>query len=142
MHRQFATPLIALTLLASGCSTIDDWGGIVPTAVGSAPFVYHPPVQQGNVITQEMVNQLRPGMTKSQVRYILGTPTLVDAFHQDRWDYYHRMVEDGVETERYRLTLFFTQDELTSMDGDFRPKAGAAVQEKGQQVYTVPEAED
>jgi len=46
-------------------------------------------IQQGNVVTQEMVDKLRPGMTRAQVRYVLGTPLVTDSFHQDRWDYFY-----------------------------------------------------
>ena len=142
MQRSLLYPLLAITLTTSGCSTIDDWGGIMPTAVGSAPFVYHPTVQQGTVITQEMVNQIRPGMEKSQVRFIMGTPTMVDTFHQDRWDYFYSLVEDGEKKESYRLTFFFENDKLSSMDGDFRPKVEVNKEEVPDKVFIVPPRED
>ncbi|RMG27455.1 MAG: outer membrane protein assembly factor BamE, partial [Gammaproteobacteria bacterium] len=51
------------------------------------PFVYRIDIQQGNVVTQEQIDQLRPGMTREQVRYLLGTPLVQDTFHPERWDY-------------------------------------------------------
>jgi outer membrane protein assembly factor BamE len=76
-------------------------------------------IQQGNVITQEMVDKLRPGMTRSQVRYVLGTPLVVDPFHKDRWDYFYSY-KKGVEAvpESRRLTLIFKDDVLHRIQGD------------------------
>jgi outer membrane protein assembly factor BamE len=64
------------------------------TACSSVPRIvteYRIDVQQGNVLTQEMVSQLRPGLSKDQVRFILGTPVLTDMFHANRWDYAYRL---------------------------------------------------
>lgn len=78
-------------------------------------------VQQGNVVTQEMVSKLKAGMTKSQVRYVLGTPLLMDIFHANRWDYVYRYVKAGRLTEERRLTLFFDGDKLQRVTGDVVP---------------------
>lgn len=78
-------------------------------------------VQQGNVVTQEMVSKLKVGMTKSQVRYVLGTPLLMDIFHANRWDYVYRYVKAGRLTEERRLTLFFDGDKLQRVTGDVVP---------------------
>ena len=51
------------------------------------PGVYRINIQQGNDITQDMVSQLKPGMTKNQVAYVMGTPLIIDTFHPNRWDY-------------------------------------------------------
>jgi len=85
-------------------------------------------IQQGNVITQEMVDKLRPGMTRSQVRYVLGTPLVVDPFHKDRWDYFYSY-KKGVEAvpESRRLTLIFKDDVLHRIQGDVATReAGSA----------------
>ncbi len=88
------------------------------------PGIHRVEVQQGNIITQDMVDQLKPGMTKSQVRYIMGTPLVADTFNQNRWDYYYTR-KDGNETlERESVTVFFEDDELTHITGDYLP-AGA-----------------
>lgn len=89
------------------------------------PGIHRVEVQQGNIITQEMVDQLRPGMTKSQVRYIMGTPLLADSFHQDRWDYYYSIKKaDGKETQE-QVILLFSDDRLTTIRGDRAPGAGS-----------------
>ncbi|MEK7206420.1 MAG: outer membrane protein assembly factor BamE, partial [Pseudomonadota bacterium] len=70
--------------------------------------VYKAEIQQGNVVTQEMVDKLRPGMTHSQVRYVMGTPLITDTFHQTRWDYYYYLRKTGEKTgESQRLTVIF-----------------------------------
>lgn len=72
---------------------------------------YRIDVQQGNVLTQEMVAQLKPGQTRDQVRFILGTPLLTDIFHADRWDYIYRMQNGRTNAvEERRLTVFFSKE--------------------------------
>ncbi|MDD5240125.1 MAG: outer membrane protein assembly factor BamE [Sulfuricella sp.] len=75
-------------------------------------------IQQGNVITQDMVAKLKPGMTKSQVRFIMGTPLIADSFHADRWDYVYRFQKAGKLTEERKIALFFEQDVLRRAQGD------------------------
>ncbi len=102
--------LVALTLISlSGCTAF--------------PGVYKMDVAQGNEITQEMVDQLRPGMTQSQVRYVMGTPLLTDTFNQNRWDYVYQMVEEDERTEKRRVTLYFENNRLVRLEGDLRPGA-------------------
>lgn len=79
---------------------------------------YHLDVQQGNVVTSKMMLQLKPGMSKSQVRYVMGTPLLQDSFHQDRWDYLYQMNKGGQVIERRRVILGFKNDGLASVRGD------------------------
>lgn len=80
-------------------------------------------VQQGNVVTQEMVDKLKPGMTRAQVRFVLGTPLITDAFHRDRWDYFYsfKVGAQGVAETR-RLTLTFQDDVLRTVQGDVAVK--------------------
>ena len=73
-------------------------------------------VQQGTVIDPEKVDQLRTGMTREQVRYLLGKPTLTDIFHPDRWDYLHYQTRAGEDAPVSRLTLFFDGDRLVRID--------------------------
>jgi outer membrane protein assembly factor BamE len=76
-------------------------------------------IQQGNYLTQEMVSKLQPGMTRDQVRFVLGTPLLVDIFHDNRWDYvYRRRRADSREVEERRLSVFFDNDRLVRIEGD------------------------
>jgi outer membrane protein assembly factor BamE len=111
--------ILAAALLVGGCS--------MPNL---APYKID--VQQGNVVTQEMVAKLKPGMTKSQVRFVLGTPLVTDAFHADRWDYVYQLRKQGKLTEQRRLTVIFEQDLLKRVEGDVQaatPEEMQAMQE-------------
>src|SRR5688572_29387770 len=83
---------------------------------------YRMEIQQGNFLTQEQVEKLQPGMTKEQVRFILGTPLLVDVFHPDRWDYvYRRQKASSNDLEERRLTVFFADNKMIRTEGDSMP---------------------
>ncbi|NOT16348.1 MAG: outer membrane protein assembly factor BamE [Methylotenera sp.] len=91
------------------------------TACGTAlPSIkpYKLDVQQGNVVTSKMLLQLRPGMTKSQVRFIMGTPLIQDSFHGNRWDYVYQMRESGKIVEQRRVILDFEKELLKTVRGD------------------------
>jgi outer membrane protein assembly factor BamE len=77
-------------------------------------------IQQGNVLTQEMAGQLRPGLSRDQVRFILGTPMLTDIFHADRWDYVYRLQKGSTgEVEERKFSVFFDDDDrLARVAGD------------------------
>jgi len=85
------------------------------------PGVYRPDIHQGNIVSQQMVDQLRPGMTKRQVAFIMGAPLLADPFHDNRWDYLYSNEPDGKPRMQKRITLVFDKDELIGLQGDFRP---------------------
>lgn len=89
---------------------------------------YRMDIQQGNVVTQEMVAKLQPGMTRSQVRFALGTPLVVDPFRQDRWDYVYLYMKRGTVTEQRRIVVVFKEDKLARIEGDVVPagKSGAS----------------
>jgi outer membrane protein assembly factor BamE len=78
-------------------------------------------IQQGNAVTQEMVSKLQLGMTRSQVRFALGTPLLADPFRDDRWDYYYSYTKRGELVEQRRLIVLFKDDKLVRLDGDVIP---------------------
>jgi|SRR5262245_17868274 len=82
---------------------------------------YRAEVQQGNVVTQDMIAKLQPGMTRSQVRFALGTPLLVDPFRQDRWDYVYMLMKQGEVKERRRIVVVFKDDRLVALEGDVAP---------------------
>ena len=105
---RFAGTLLLATVL-SGCSS-------VPRIVNE----YKIDVQQGNVLTQEMVSQLKPGLTKDQVRFILGTPVLTDVFHANRWDYVYRLQKGNTgAVEMRKFTVFFDDNnKLVRVSGD------------------------
>lgn len=73
-------------------------------------------IQQGNVISEEMLAQVHPGMDEQQVRHILGTPMLVDPFHPNRWDYYYSMKSESAPLIQYRATLFFDNGSLSRIE--------------------------
>lgn len=75
-------------------------------------------VQQGNVVSQEMVDKLKAGMTRSQVRFVLGSPLVVDMFRNDRWDYIYLLQRQGKPDDRRRLTVIFDGDKLLRVEGD------------------------
>jgi outer membrane protein assembly factor BamE len=85
-------------------------------------------IQQGNYISREAMAQVKPGMTKEQVRSILGTPLLNDIFHADRWDYvFTRSAVNRTDVETRRATLLFKGDVLTSIDADLMPAESAKI---------------
>lgn len=93
-------------------------------SVGDLPFVHKVDIQQGNVITQEMVGQLRRGMDKKKVQYIMGTPVIKDTFHAERWDYIYTWQERGGAVEKRRITLVFADDKLDRVVGNVKPAEG------------------
>jgi outer membrane protein assembly factor BamE len=109
-------PLIRLlvpALLLAGCS------------LDRIPLVNRPDINQGNIVSQDMINQLRPGMNRRQVTYLLGSPLLTDPFHDNRWDYVYSIEPSGEDREQRRVTLVFERDALIQLEGDFRPGAQA-----------------
>lgn len=87
------------------------------------PGVYRIDIQQGNEVTQDMINQLKPEMTKKQVAYVMGTPLLIDTFHPDRWDYFYSFHPGNGDREQRKLTLYFIADKLDHIEGDTRTVA-------------------
>ena len=88
------------------------------------PGVYRIDVQQGNIIEQEMLDRLRPGMDKNQVRFIMGTPAIADPFHSDRWEYVFTLSEGGRRREQRHITLFFEDEKLAYLEGDVKTAVG------------------
>lgn len=108
------------------------------TAVEYLPYVYKIDVNQGNVVDQTMIDQLRPNMTKRQVLYIMGSPMLVDFFHQNRWDYVYSVRKGGEELEQKTVSIFFENDQLKNIQGDFRPSATPVSKPKTDAIVDVP----
>lgn len=82
------------------------------------PGVYRIDIQQGNDVTQEMINKLQPGMNKSQVAFAMGSPLIIDTFHPERWVYYYSFQPGNGDREQRQITLFFENEELAYIDGD------------------------
>lgn len=132
--RRFAHACVTTALLAhlAGCSVARG-----PDA--KLPFVYRIDIQQGNLVTQEMLAKLQPGMEKSKVRFIMGTPLLVDSFHTDRWDYLYSFQEGGGRREQRQVSLLFEDDKLVAIDGDVLAAPGRLeVKPKPGQMVEVP----
>ena len=104
-------------LLLAGCGTFDNVSNRI---VGSfAP--YRVEVVQGNFISREQVQALRAGMSREQVKEVLGTPRVTSLFHADRWDYVFTLRRQGVEPQQRKLTVFFKADVLERHEGDTMP---------------------
>lgn len=140
---------IALGATLSGCSSIDidsdSWdlfGNVIPRSLEKLPFMYRPLIVQGNLITQDNVNKLKPGMHKNQVQLVMGTALLQDVFHDQRWDYYYGVGIGRIELEK-RLTLLFDEnDRLASITGDYRPLPplqGKGAEQTTEAVIEVPD---
>jgi outer membrane protein assembly factor BamE len=82
---------------------------------------YRPDVQQGNFVSQEMMNQVKVGQTRDQIMFILGTPLLTDMFHKDRWDYPFYLARGNGELTTSRVTLYFKDDKLERFEGGNLP---------------------
>ncbi len=83
--------------------------------------VYKIDIPQGNIVTQEMVDKLQPGMSKRQVRFVMGTPLILDTFEPERWDYLRSMESRKQKRSQQRISLFFEKDTLVRMEGDLAP---------------------
>jgi outer membrane protein assembly factor BamE len=127
-----ALPYVALVLLVAGCSYVP-----------SIPFFgpHKIDVQQGNYVTQDMVDKLKPGMSRSQVRFALGTPLIADPFHADRWDYVYVYEHKGRVIGQRRIVVVFKDDALVRIEGDVVPRAakeGDAAPAKGAAAPAQP----
>ncbi len=108
--RAIATLLSALCLLTlAACS------------VPGLPRVHKVTVQQGNVITQDMIDRLKPGMTRSQVAYLMGEPVYRNPFNDDRWDYIYTLEIPGYFETQQQVSLYFEDGVLAYFTGDYAP---------------------
>lgn len=86
------------------------------------PGVHKINVQQGHILTDDMLTQLKPGLNKRQVRFILGTPLIEDIFNDDRWDYYYSLKMGDGRFYKRTLTVYFDGNIMTHYDGDNLPE--------------------
>ena len=94
---------------------------LVVAALSGCGFVYRIDVQQGNYVPEDVAAKVQVGMTKPQVRALLGTPLLNDIFHANRWDYYFSSVKGGKAEDRTRFSVFFENDKVVRVEGKARP---------------------
>ena len=117
---------IAVTLALTACSFF-------------AP--YRIDIRQGNYVDEAMLAQLKPGMTREQVRFALGTPLVADVFHSERWDYVYRFKSGrSGKVEQRAISVFFANDKLDRVEGDIEPPDGKEVAEPRAKIIEVPKA--
>lgn len=105
MRFRLFTPALASVLLLGGCS-----------------LLYKVDVQQGNLFDKATVDALKPGMTKRQVLLLMGSPSIISPFDQERWDYVSSIARGRNKMESKDLTLYFKDDALVRIDGDYFPQ--------------------
>jgi outer membrane protein assembly factor BamE len=109
----------SLSLMLGACSTFPSLG------------VYKLDINQGNYVTQDQVERLKVGMTRSQVKSALGTPLVADAFHANRWDYPYEFRRQGKTLEQRQFTVYFVDDKVARWEGDEMPPPPAEVARAG-----------
>ncbi len=128
--------LLLITFTLSGCTRSFD-GGF------TTPLLYKIDIQQGNVIEQDMLDKLKPGMDKEQVRFIMGTPVIIDPFHSERWEYIYSYQKGGGVREQRYITLHFVDEKLSYITGDI--EAGSPVTDDDgiviDETMVVPDSE-
>ena len=97
--------VVLLSILVSGCGILDPW-------------IYKINKQQGNITEYKQVDKLEIGMSKEQVRFVMGTPMAVDSFNTDRWDYIYTHKPGHGEIKRNNITLYFTDHKLSKIEGE------------------------
>ena len=112
--------IAAFALLGAGCQTIDTYA---PTLRSWG--VYMLDINQGNFLSQDMVDKLKVGQTKVQVRQLLGTPLVVSLFRDNRWDYVYEFTRQGAVREHRTFTVYFVADKLARWEGDEMPASVA-----------------
>lgn len=124
--------LLLLPLLAACSNTTEH--------ITSYLAPYRVDVRQGNMVTQEMVSQLKPGLSREQVRFILGSPLVADMFHSDRWDYVYRFQPGRGEIQQRVLTVFFQDNKLTRVAGNVVAEDSSAPEapKPAAQVIDIP----
>ena len=122
----------------AGCSSLDG----ASTRIASIVTPYKIDVVQVNFVSREQVEALQPGMTRLQVRDVLGTPLMASVFHANRWDYVFTMKRRGVPLQQFKLSLFFKDDLLERHVGDEMPSEAEFVQRIGRdKKVKVPQLE-
>ena len=110
---------VAATLVA-GCATVDTYA---PSLRNFG--VYKLDINQGNFISQDMIEKLKVGQSRAQVRLVLGTPLIVTLFRDDRWDYAYMFTRQGHVVEQRNFTVYFVDEKLARWEGDEAPPSAA-----------------
>lgn len=125
---------VALGLSLAGCTTIDTY---LPTLRSFG--VYKLDINQGNYLSQDVVDRLRVGQTKTQVRQLLGSPLLVSPFRDNRWEYVYEFTRQGQVIEHRTFTTYFVDDKLARWEGDEMP---ASIADLNREALAKTSAED
>lgn len=127
LGRKAGARVCRLALAALGAAALSGLAGCGALR-GSSPETlfgllkpYRMEVVQGNVVTQEVMAQIQPGLGRAQVRDILGTPLLTDVFHEDRWDYVFTIARQGIPPQQRRVTVYFKNDAVERFEADALP---------------------
>lgn len=137
---QRRTACLALFVAAgaslAACSSLDG----ASNRLASVVTPYKIDIVQGNFVSSEQAAAVKPGMTRGQVRDILGTPLLVSVFHADRWDYVFTFRRQGVESQSRKVTAYFKGDLLERLDADDLPTEAQFVAslDSGRKAASVP----
>jgi outer membrane protein assembly factor BamE len=132
MRKLLILVLYAATHLVGGCSA------------DHIPFVYRQEIGQGNIVTQDMLARLQPGMSRQQVAYVMGTPLVLDPFRPDEW-VYHYSLRGEDKAEQRQIRVHFQGDRLVQVTGDVRPESARAetrAEPPGSVVVPLEEAEN
>jgi outer membrane protein assembly factor BamE len=113
------------------------------SSIGDYISPYRLDIRQGNFVTQDMVTQLKPGLSREQVRYVLGTPLVTDPFHDNRWDYVYRYDSGKGDVQQRKLSVYFEDNKLARVAGDVGatdPNAAQSEPAKPREVNIPPAA--
>lgn len=145
MHRSYAPTVCRIALCLAGLGALAACSTVSTTTdrVASLITPYRPEVVQGNLISKEQVDLLQAGMSRNQVRDILGSPLLASVFHTNRWDYTFTLKRAGVEDQARRLTVYFKGDVVERFEGDTMPSEAEFVGklEPGRKLGKIPPLE-
>ena len=119
MNKLLTLSVLSASMVIGGCSTTEKITSAIPNPFDGGGLVHKPTIQQGNVLTEAALEELSPGMSKDEVRFSLGTPSLVDVFHQERWDYIYfiRIGRDPATFKRW-VTIVFENGAVVEINDD------------------------
>jgi len=137
--RRLGLRSIVVAFAMTGCATVDEY---MPTLRSFG--VYKLDINQGNYLSQDMVDKLKVGMTKPQVRTVLGTPLLTPIFRDNRWDYLYEYQRQGKVIEHRQFTVYFAEDKVARWEGDEMPQSMVDVNRIAvdKALKHIPSAED
>lgn len=121
-RRVAAVGLAFAAALVTGCATIDTYA---PTLRSFG--IYKLDINQGNFLSQDMVDKLKVGQTRAQARLVLGTPLVVPLFRDDRWDYTYMFIRQGRVVDQRNFTVYFVDDKVARWEGDEMPPSATAL---------------